>query len=274
MKNKAKTKEKNTTIAKNARLNQKKYIFHYSIALLVTIFLTTGKAFADSTTSVALGVAAGVSESQYHGVDSDLTAIPIVFVDNSWISLLGTTIDLKVAQTNSLAFSIRGKYAFGDGYDRSDSYIFDGMNNRDSSFWIGPAMTWSTTMFDLKLNTLLDTMNNSEGQQASVSISKKIQVSQHLNLEPSLAATWYNDKYVNYYYGVNPSEIKVNREQYDANSATVINAGLRFNYIINKNQSVAFNFSIKHFGSEMSHSPLVDKKTTAAAYLGYIYRFK
>lgn len=148
------------------------------------------------------------------------------------------------------------------------------MDSRDSSLWIGPAMTWSNPMFDLKFEALVDTMDNSEGQQASVSISKGFKISERLQVEPSIGTTWYSDKYVNYYYGVKSSEVNANRSQYDGKSTTVLDAGVRFNYALDKQQSLALDVSVKQFGDEIEDSPLVDKKTTAAAYLGYIYRFK
>ncbi|UTW00953.1 MipA/OmpV family protein [Marinomonas rhizomae] len=274
MKNKAKTKEKHTKSIIYARLKRNRLFFKYSLASFALTLLTTGEALADGTTSVALGIAAGVSGSEYREVDSDLAAIPIVLVDNSWIYLLGSTLDLKVAETNSIAFTIRGKYGLGDGYDSSDSYIFDGMDSRDSSLWVGPAMTWSNPMFDLKLEALVDAMNNSDGQQASFSISKGFSISERLQVEPSIGTTWYSDKYVNYYYGVKSSEVNANRSQYDGKSTTVLDAGVRFNYAIDKQQSLALDVSVKQFGDEVEDSPLTDKKTTAAAYLGYIYRFK
>ncbi|WP_417527816.1 MipA/OmpV family protein [Marinomonas shanghaiensis] len=266
------TKVNNISMKKMNRLN--KTVSRYGCISLLSAFLPMSYAMADGTTSFALGLGGGFSDPEYIGVDNEFEVLPLVFFDNSWVSLVGTTLDVKVANINNTTFSVRGKYALGDGYDDSDSYIFDGMDSRDSSLWIGPAMTWSNPMFDLKLEALVDTMDNSEGQQASVSISKGFRISERLQVEPSIGTTWYSDKYVNYYYGVKSSEVNANRSQYDGKSTTVLDAGVRFNYALDKQQSLALDVSVKQFGDEIEDSPLVDKKTTAAAYLGYIYRFK
>jgi len=268
----ANTKVNNIRMKKINLLNNS--VSRYCCISLLSTLLPMSYAMADGTTSFALGLGGGFSDPEYIGVDNEFEVLPLVFFDNSWVSLVGTTLDVKVANINNTTFSIRGKYALGDGYDNSDSYIFDGMDSRDSSLWIGPAMTWSNPMFDLKFEALVDTMDNSEGQQASVSISKGFKISERLQVEPSIGTTWYSDKYVNYYYGVKSSEVNANRSQYDGKSTTVLDAGVRFNYALDKQQSLALDVSVKQFGDEIEDSPLVDKKTTAAAYLGYIYRFK
>jgi len=267
-------KQSSTFQNKATRFDQINTIKRYSAVSLLFVCIPMSNAIADDTTSIALGLGVSFSDSEYIGVDNELNVLPLVFIDNSWIKLMGTTLDLKVANINNASFTLRGKYDLGDGYDSSDSYIFGDMDSRKSSFWVGPAMTWSSPMVNLKLDTLIDTMGNSEGQQASFSVSKGFKLSQRLNVEPSLGATWYSDKYVNYYYGVKSSETRANREQYDGNSTTVMKAGLRFNYFVDNSQSLIFNVSIKQFDDDIRDSPLVDKKTTAAAYLGYIYRFR
>ncbi|MEI8633138.1 MipA/OmpV family protein [Vibrio sp. PP-XX7] len=78
---------------------------------------------------------------------------------------------------------------------------------------------------------------------------------------------------MDYYYGVEANEVRIDRAAYAGQSTVNLSAGFRTDYHITNNQTVMMDISPTKFGSGITDSSLVDTSTVPEALVGYMYRF-
>ena len=222
-----------------------------------------------NVTHWGLGAGLGYEESPYTGYGANFSPLPLVFFDDKWVHFFGNTLDLKVGRWDNVMFTLRAKYALGDGYKSSDAPILDGMEKRNGGIWFGPAVAWETGFGTLSSDFL--TAGN-KGQKADIGFEKTFDFGK-FSLVPHVGAEWLNDKNIDYYYGVMPSEARAGRDQYTGKSAYNLSVGTRFDYHFTPHQSVSFDAGFTRLGSGITDSPLVGKTVVPEAKFGYLYRF-
>jgi MipA family protein len=233
----------------------------------------TGFALLSNATNVTkwgLGVGAGVEQSPYRGDGAKFSPIPIVYFDDKWVHFAGTTLDLKIGNWSSVLFSLRGTYAIEEGYKGSDATALNGMQNRKGAFWYGPALEWKTGIGTLSGDFLT---SGNKGQRASVDFSHAFEYGK-FSIEPHVGAEWLSRKYVDYYYGVRPSETRAGRNEYTGKATYDVSVGTRVDYRLTQHQIVSLDVSVSRLGSGIKDSPIVGKSTIPEARLGYLYQFK
>jgi len=117
-----------------------------------------------------------------------------------------------------------------------------------------------------------DASGHSKGLQARVGLDKAFQFGR-VSLTPSLSATWYDSKYVDYYYGVSSAEALTTRARYSGRSTVNLELSLRSRYMLSPVSALTFDLGATRLGGGITDSPLVDRSTTAKASVGYLYRF-
>ncbi|TCV92891.1 outer membrane protein [Luteibacter rhizovicinus] len=221
-----------------------------------------------------LGVGIAAQQQPYRGVGSKVTPFPLVTYQSKWISLFGNTLSLKAPKfSDNFSVSLRASFALGDGYKASDSSYLQGMRRRNGSIWIGPAANWHNDWFDMAVSWSADASGESKGQQAAVSFQKDFTISPLFQITPYLGATWLDKKYVDYYYGVRPEEVRANRAAYVGGSTVNTRAGVRVGYKLSEHQHLIFDVGATMLGSKIKDSPLVDSSSVPTVAFGYFYAF-
>lgn len=242
-------------------------------ALLATASLS---AFAQSTPNgdppAMWGVGLGVSAERmpYRGADTDTSVLPLLMYESKWFSVLGPTVALKLPSAGPVSFRLKVQYS-GDGYDSGDSEFLRFMHERKDGFWLGGSAIWNTGFADLTAEYLA-AAGNSDGQKFKLQVDRTFRQGDWA-FTPRFAAKWYDDKYVDYYYGVRRDEVIPGRRFHKGESTMNAELGLRVNYALARNQSVFVDVSASTLGSEIKDSPLVDRSSEAAVRFGYLYRF-
>lgn len=211
----------------------------------------------------------GIEQAPYKGYGTRFTPIPLIFFENKWVHAFGTTLDLKIGKWNNVSMSLRGKYALGDGYKQSDAPILNGMQNRNGAFWYGPALSWHTAFGTLSGDFLA---GGNKGEMASIDLRKSFEYG-NFSIEPHVGAEWLGSKYVDYYYGVRPSEVRAGRPAYSGKSTYDMSVGARVDYQFTRHQIVILDVGASHLGSGITDSPLVGKRFIPQARIGYLYQF-
>lgn len=224
---------------------------------------------ATNVTHWGLGAGVGIESAPYKGDGTKFTPIPLFFFDDKWVHMLGTTADLKIGTWSNVSLALRGKFAIGDGYKQSDAPILNGMQNRNDAFWYGPSLAWRTAFGTLSGDFLL---GGNKGEMANISFGKTFDYG-HFSFEPHVDAEWLSRKYVDYYYGVRPSEAQTGRPEYAGTSTYNMSLGTRVDYKFTPHQSVILDIGVSHLGSGITDSPLVGKKFIPQAKIGYLYQF-
>lgn len=224
---------------------------------------------AASSSHWGLGIGVAMEGLPYKGFSSRVTPVPYVFYDNRWISFIGNTFDLKAWQGNGFTFSLRTKFSLFDGYTHSDASIFRGMANRNGALWYGPHVGWHYGEFSISTEYLTST----RGQQGELSLERGFDFGSW-HIAPHVGFHYMNRKYVDYYYGVRANEATSTRPVYDGKSSVNVTAGVSATWHLDARQSIRGDVGVTQFGSGITDSPLVGRKTAPSILVGYIYRFK
>jgi outer membrane protein len=96
---------------------------------------------------------------------------------------------------------------------------------------------------------------------------------QQVMLSPRIVATWLDESYVDYQYGVRANEATSERQAYIGDSTINIELGLRTAYLFSRQSSIFIDASIISLGDEIKDSPLVDSSTENRVMFAYLYKF-
>jgi outer membrane protein len=205
--------------------------------------------------------------------------IPVVFFENSWVQLMGPFLELRTpslkwGNEQELSFGVGAQLIGFNGYEPDDAPILNGMAERKSGIFAGPFVKWSSPLFNVSAQWMLDASRKSKGQRISLGLERSFHVGEHFMLTPSAVATWMDGKYADYYFGVRSEEARAGRPTYVAKSTLNAELGLRIDYLIDKRHSVFAALQYNALGSAITKSPLVDASSEQGILLGYLFRFR
>jgi outer membrane scaffolding protein for murein synthesis (MipA/OmpV family) len=219
----------------------------------------------------AIGLGGGVETQPYAGVERKAQALPILLFQNQYVRVMGPSVDLKLPDAGPVSFALRARYS-GDGYAEDDSPTLAGMGSRHGGVWLGASARWRNDIATVFGEVSGDASGHSNGLQARVGVDKEFRFGR-LGLTPALSATWYDSKYIDYYYGVTSAQALATRAQYSGRATLNAELSLRGRYILTPQSALTFEIGATRLGSGITDSPLVDRSTTAKAGVGYLYRF-
>jgi len=219
-----------------------------------------------------LGIGASWQRPVYAGAENKTRVIPLISFENEYVRVLGLGADIKLPSAGPVSFSVRARYALGDGYESDDAPILAGMAERKPSFWLGGAVQWRTEYAKLSAEVAGDASSHSKGTEARLGVEHDFRFGRFM-LTPRVAAVWRDAKYVDYYYGVRPEEATAGRPAYEGRATTNAEVGLRTFYGFSLHDGAFLDVSATALGSSIKDSPLVDRRTLPAVRLGYLYRF-
>ena len=225
----------------------------------------------EPTSTWGLGVAAAVVQQPYRGVERKTTGLPLVSYDGTWVNVTGPRIDLKLMTADSISLRLRARYA-GDGYDADDSPYLTGMQDRKASLWLGGAAIWRTDIATFTGELLGDALSNSKGMRAKLQADRRFPAGS-FGFTPRVAVEMVDRKYVNYYYGVRPDEVRADRPLYEGASTANVEVGVRADYSPSKHHSLFLDLGTTRFGKGIKDSPLVERTGQTTVSAGYLYRF-
>ncbi len=265
--------------------------YRLCIASTLLVAATAGAAEQDTTAenqdaapgnskSYAWGVGVvGLSQQQaYTDIDRFNIALPLIYFENRWVQLMGPWLDLKLP---SLEWSDDYEFASGmrtqlfgfNDYEPDDAPILNGMAERKSGIFVGPFAKWRSPYVDVFGEAMFDVSGNSEGKRISMGLERQFHIGERFMLTPSVTATWMDEQYVDYYYGVRAREIRPDRPAYRPDGATNTQFSLRTDYMFDAKNSLFVMFEYTVLGDAIEDSPLVDSSAEDSVLLGYLYRF-
>ncbi len=246
-----------------------------TLPFALTAALTLGAhaqpaASADATTW-GLGVGVAAERKPYRDFDDEARALPLLMLENRWVSVLGPRADLKLYTNETVSLRLRVAYHF-DGYEADDSPYLQGMAERKASLWAGGAVTVRTSLGLLSAEVLGDASNKSKGGRVKLGIERDFTTGD-FTFTPHASAHWLDRKFVTYYYGVTAAEAAAGRAAYEGKSTANLELGLRVAYAVTPRQSLQADVSTTRLGAGIKDSPLVERATQTGLRVGYLYRF-
>ena len=226
-----------------------------------------------------LGLGVASSRNAYKGFERDNGLYPLLQYENRYVKVFGPGLDVKlpswqINESQKVNFSLVGQYDLGSGYEAKDSYVFEGMAERKSSFWMGGKLEWENDLVNVSAELLGDASGESKGTRFSLGLSRTWHIGQNWMLTPRAVAKWHDSKYTDYYYGVRDSEARAGRAAYRGDSGVNAEVGLSVMYLIDRQQSLFLDVGVNSLSSSIKHSPLVDRSTENNVFFGYLYRFR
>jgi outer membrane protein len=224
-----------------------------------------------------LGIGAISAQKAYAGADRENRALPLIYYENRWVRVLGPVAEVKlprlgISDSQHIDFRLVARYD-GSGYEADDAPILEGMAKRKSGFWAGGKAIWHNDIANLGAEWTTDATGHSKGQRFSLSLEKNWRLGQHVMLAPRLGATWYDKKYVDYYFGVRAGEAATGRAAYSGRAGVNTELSVRGTYLVDSHNSVFLDVGVTRLAQEIKDSPLVGRSTENRVFVGYLYRF-
>lgn len=203
-----------------------------------------------------------------------MLALPIInanYGDLFYINALQAGVWLLDSDDKRLRFGLSAQARIG--WDDKNARITHGMNDRDFSVDVGPALRWQTDYGTFNAQWGFDVGGASNGQTADLQYIKSLYRGSIFKLNGSLGVTWNNRKFNDYYFGVGRDETSPLRPAYEAGAGTEIRAGLNGSYQLSDNSYLLFGGALTRLGNAQADSPIVETRMQPFSYFGYSMAF-
>jgi outer membrane protein len=227
----------------------------------------------DGRTRYGIGAALLVDKDGYRGVSAETMLVPGLSIRNRWISLFGPQLDVKLIGNDARTWWIgpRIEYRF-DGYEQDDSPVFSGMSDRKGGVFYGVSGSVDLgSGFEVEVDYVKAATRDvgfDRGAVASLQLSRSFS-SGPWTFVPRIGLEYQSRRYVDYYYGVRPSEAAAGRPAYVGNSTYSPELGLLVRFRASQRQFIFANFNYERYAKEIRNSPLMNASGIPQVVLGY-----
>lgn len=217
------------------------------------------------------GVGLSVNKEIYKGYNTRTLPLPLIGYKGERLTVYGPFISYKIKTVEKInvAFKLAPRF---QGFDESDSYIFEGMKGRKHSVDAGFEINYKSSDWNVSISSLFDVLNNSGGYEIKSSIGRMYKFGP-VFIEPSISMSLLDSKHVDYYYGVKSSEINKNRVAYIGDSGVNTGLGLSIATPIFFGGFTRVNIEYWQFDSAITNSPLVESNSSASVQLLFTKMF-
>ncbi len=158
------------------------------------------------------------------------------------------------------------------GFDDSDSYIFEGMKDRKFSMDAGASLSYKNNDWKISVSSMFDILNRSNGVELTTSLSHTFRFGP-VFVEPRVNFSYLDNHHVDYYYGVAQAEVNENRSEYIGKKALNSGVGVSISTPIFFGGFTQLNLQKTWFSEGITDSPLVEDHTNIVIRLIYTRNF-
>lgn len=232
---------------------------------------------AQTKQKVTLGAGPYIQTQPYKDVDAILLPSPVIFFDNSlfyvrwsrWgVYFLG---EKKEDYAWGLSLTMMPRPY---GYKAGDSKYLEGMQERKNTLEAGLALSASYEHYYLESMLLTDMFHRHEAWILRNEIGAEYAFGD-FTLYPSLLLIYQSQKFNDYYYGVQRSEVDaaLQRDFFSPNAGLQLGVQTFLNYKIDKNYSILTNIRVDALPQEVSDFPLLEEEYIYSGLLSLMYSF-
>lgn len=218
-----------------------------------------------------LGLALSPDFRPYRDFDQKTRVWPLLSFENRWLRVAGPGVEFKLGQAGPVALGLTLSYA-GDGFDASDSPVFQGMAERRASVWVGGRAAARTGLGLVSAEWQADAAGHSKGQKLKLGWQQRLPLGDWA-LTPRVGATWHDQRFVRYYYGVEAGEVRAGRAPYRPGDAWTTEVGVRADLRLTPAHGLFADLGAVVYGDRFAASPLVDRRTVPSVRVGWLTRF-
>jgi outer membrane protein len=209
------------------------------------------------------GLGLGVNNEIYKGYDYRVIPLPIIGYRGDDLNVYGPFVSYDALQLSDIEITLQAAPRF-QGFDESDSYIFENMQERKFSMDAGLGLSYERHDWKIGLSGMFDVLGRSKGYEAKANISRVFRKGP-IFFEPSIAVSYLDSKHVDYYYGVKADEINQFTSQYQGESAINSTLSLSIATPIFLGGFTRFAIDYTFYGSAITDSPLVEDSGSLSA---------
>jgi outer membrane scaffolding protein for murein synthesis (MipA/OmpV family) len=221
--------------------------------------------------SLGLGVIS--APRPYVGASNKTIPIPLVELYYKRFYVQGIRFGYNLLKTDRVTIDARVDTVFA-GLDPDDSPFLEGMEERKGTLFGGVGIDWKLGKFDLGFTAFTDMLGRSDGQQASMDLSRQWTFGRYRwGLSPSVGVVWQSASLVDYYFGVSPEEARPDRPEFEGQAALNLRAGILTFYRLSPRLSLIALLRWQRLDNEIGDSPIVDKPRGYFGLAGITYRF-
>lgn len=150
-----------------------------------------------------------------------------------------------------------------------EPYQADHIRERERLIYFGPIIK----SYFLEIHYYREVENTHRGQVLKISLAPEINLLSNVKLTPRLYYQFWDQRYVNYYFGVNQEEAAfIGANSYSPSQAKNYGAELRTS-ISYKQFQFETNFGVKYYGNSVVNSPLTVRGHELRFFTGFLYNF-
>ena len=213
------------------------------------------------------GIGLAVDREIYKDYDRRVILLPVIGYRGEKLTVFGPFVRYELLKSGAVEFSIQASPRF-DGFDESDSDIFEGMDERKFSMDLGFGIEYARDDWKFELSSLHDVLGRSNGTELSTGLSKVFR-SGSLFIEPGIGFSYLDSRHVDYYYGVSTNEVASFRPRFEGDDAVNTNLGITVTTPALFNGLTRFGFEHTWYDPDISDSPLTDEDTSLSFFFAY-----
>lgn len=201
------------------------------------------------------GVVFSANDKLYTGMGSDIKIFPVIGYRKDRLEINGPFIRYRVIDKDVFQLYARLEPRFS-GYSASDSEIFTGMDKRKISVDGGVEAQYKRGSWRSSVGAKFDLLARSKGYELNAKVGHRFGYGP-FSVTPEIGLNYLDQNYVNYYYGVKPSEVTSFRSEYIGKSALNVKLGAALTAPFLGGLA---RVQIHHiwYGNGIKNSPLVD----------------
>ena len=213
------------------------------------------------------GAALGIEREIYDGFERRVIPLPLLGYRGEKLTVFGPFVSWDLFELGDIEFDLRLSPRF-DGFDESDSDIFEGMEEREFSMDIGFGLGYERNDWKIELASLQDALGRSDGRELTLGLAHVFRQGP-VFIEPEIGLSYLDRRHVDYYFGVAEAEALAFRPAYDGDSA--LNATLGINLVTPAFFGGLTRFGIENtwFDSSIADSPLTDDDSSLTVFIAF-----
>jgi len=244
-----------------------KLIFCLTLLLPVSSYAEKPK----DSSGFLYGLGLSTNKEIYKGYDRRNILLPIIGYKGEKLNVFGPFVSYEVEKIAGIKILVQAAPRF-QGFDNTDSYIFEGMADRKFSMDAGIGLNYQKNDWKLNFSSMFDVLNRSSGMELTSSIGHTFRFGPFF-VEPRITFSYLDSNHVDYYYGVGKEEVNVNRTEYVGESALNTGIGISMSTPIFLGGYTQINIQRTWFDSVITDSPLVEDHSNLIFRLLYTRTF-
>ncbi len=218
-------------------------------------------------TGFLYGAALGIRREIYKDFDRRVIPLPIIGYRGEKLQVYGPFVSYEFLEIGDFEISGLLSPRF-NGFDESDSDVFEGMDDRKFSMDAGLGLRYEKLDWKVELSTRYDILDRSNGYEIIGKLGR-VYRSGPVFIEPAIGLSYLDSSHVDYYYGVSDSEATPEREAFKGDEALNSTLGVSFITPLFFNGLTRLSIQNTWFDSSITDSPLTDSEAGLEYFIAF-----